>query len=143
MFGPPLIVSTPGTTQSPCQSQGYKNRYSELLELQKQAEKKGVIFLAIMPPNICDPKKIPLDALGGRSIEPRKALTAGQPVTLRRGCNTLIGPCDAADAAQDFSLLRKNSTLRLGNFSTSTRPKFTPEEKMERAVNWMRREKLL
>ena len=116
MFGPPKVVPTPAITQSPCQFASYTKRYAELLQLQKKAEKDGVAFSAIMPPNICGPGKIPLDAHGGRDIEVHKAHAAGQPVKLSTGCNTLVGPCDACDIAQGFALAVENRDAAAGEF---------------------------
>ncbi len=206
MFGSPLVVPTPPNTQSACSFPGYASRYDELLELQKKTALDGVAFSAIMPPNICGPGKIPLEAHGGRSIQVHKAHAAGQPVKLPTGCNTLIGPCDAADVAQGFALVVEKRDAAAGNFfnvgsayslpaiefvkayadiyetdipiefvpyedyvqkilpdpganyhflqhmlpdiskiqtKLGYKPKFTPEQTMERAVNWMRDEKLL
>ena len=102
MFGPPKVVPTPAKTQGPCPFKGYAIRYNELLFTQKLAEKEGMKFTAIMPPNICGPGKIPLDGHGGRDLEVHKAHLEGKPVKLFHGCNTLVGPCDAEDVAQGF-----------------------------------------
>lgn len=104
MFGPPRVVPTPEKTQEPCPFEGYATRYSELLSTKEQAEKDGVMFTAVMPPNICGPGKIPLDGHGGRGLEVHKAHVQGKPVKLPHGCNTLIGPCDAEDVARGFFL---------------------------------------
>lgn len=104
MFGPPRVVPTPEETHGPCPFEGYALRYSEMLSTKDQAERDGVAFSAVMPPNICGPGKIPLDGHGGRDLEVHKAHLRGEPVKLPRGCNTLIGPCDAEDVAQGFFL---------------------------------------
>lgn len=206
MFGPPKVVPTPEKTQGPCQFAGYAQRYDELLSTRKQARRDGVMFTAIMPPNICGPNKIPLDGHGGRSLEAHKAHMRGEPVKLAKGCNNLIGPCDAEDIAQGFFLAACQgeaaageifnvgseysltapefiegygqiygskipieyvshdefygsvlpdvgaythfSQHMLGDISKirsklSYEPKYTPEETMERAVGWMKREKML
>ncbi len=108
MFGPPTVVPTPPVTQNPCEFGGYARRYKEMLVIQKQATKDGRAFSAIMPPNICGPGKIPIDGKGGRDIEVHKSHMRGEPVTLPIGCNTLIGPCDAADIAKAFLLAVQN-----------------------------------
>ncbi len=207
MFGPPRIVPTPEITQGPCEiSKPYAIRYQELLDTRKRARTDGVAFTAIMPPNICGPGKIPLEARGGRDIEVHRAHAAGEPVSLPIGCNTLIGPCDAVDVAQGFFLSVHNRDAAAGEIFnvgsgyslTATQfiqtyaeiyktdipiefvppreffevimpaqganfhfrehmlpdiskiraklgyqPQFTPEETMERGVNWMRKHKLL
>lgn len=206
MFGPPKVVPTPEKTQGPCQFEGYAVRYSELLSIRQQAEQDGVMFTAIMPPNICGPGKIPLDGHGGRDLEVHKAHMQGQPVKIFEGCNTLIGPCDAEDIAQGFFLASCQGEAAAGeifnvgsaysltapqfietygqiygskipiefvssesffgsvlpaagasaHFSQHMlpdiskirsklgyKPKYSPEETMERAVGWMKRQKLL
>lgn len=116
MFGPPQSAPTPETTQGPCEFSGYAQRYSELLAIQKSAADDGRAFTAIMPPNIAGPGKIPLDLLGGRSLDLHKAHQAGKPVPLPQGCNTLIGPCDAEDIARAFALAVDNRTQAAGHF---------------------------
>ena len=206
MFGPPKLIPTPEETQGLCPFEGYAIRYSELLSTKQQAERDGVTFTAIMPPNICGPGKIPLDGHGGRGLEVHKAHMQGKPVKLPQGCNTLIGPCDAEDVAQGFFLAVCQRNAAAGEifnvgasysltapqfietygqiygckipieFVTSEaffgsvlpelganyhfsqhmlpdisklrsklnyEPKYSPEETMERAVEWMKMQKLL
>ena len=206
MFGKPKVVPTPEITQGPCQFEGYAQRYSEMLATKKQAEKDGVMFTGIMPPNICGPGKIPLDGHGGRSLEVHKAHARGEAVKLAKNCNNLIGPCDAEDVAQGFFLAACQSKAAAGEifnvgsaysltapefieaygkiygskipiefvshdeFYSSVlpdvganthfsqhmmpdiskirgklgyKPKYSPEETMERAVGWMKKQKLL
>lgn len=206
MFGSPKVVPTPEITQGPCPFEDYAQRYSEMLSTKEQAERDGVMFTAIMPPNICGPGKIPLDGHGGRDLEVHKAHMQGKPVKLAQGCNTLIGPCDAEDIAQGFFLAACQSEAAAGeifnvgssysltapqfietyakiygckipiefvsneaffgsvlpdlgaNYHFSQHmlpdtskiraklnyePKYSPEEAMERAVEWMKRRKLL
>jgi nucleoside-diphosphate-sugar epimerase len=104
MFGPPLTVPTPPETQGPCQFEEYTLRYKELHQIKKQAKSDGVAFTAVMPPNICGPGKVPIDALGGRDVQVHQAMKEGKPVYLPEGCNTLVGPCDTADIADIFAL---------------------------------------
>jgi len=104
MFGEPRVVPTPEVTQSPCEFDAYATRYAELQEVNARSRRDGMPFSAIMPPNICGPGKIPLDALGGRSAEMHRAHSKGEPVTLPAPGNTLIGPCDAEDVARGFLL---------------------------------------
>ena len=206
MFGPPKVVPTPDETQGPCPFEGYAMRYSELLSTRQQAKIDGVIFTAIMPPNVCGPRKIPLDGYGGRSLEVHKAHMQGKPVKLFQNCNTLIGPCDAEDIARGFFLAVSKPEAAAGeifnvgaSYSLTTPqfietyaqiygckipidfvsheeyfgsvlpelganyhftqhmlpdiskissklgyiPKYSPEETMERGVDWMKSQKLL
>ncbi|KPK86531.1 MAG: hypothetical protein AMJ81_01055 [Phycisphaerae bacterium SM23_33] len=102
MLGPPAVVPTPEVRFGPALVEAYQRRMDELVELQRCARRDGVAFTAILPPNICGPGKVPLEMSGGRDIEVHRAHARGEPVTLFRGCNTLIGPCDAEDVAQGF-----------------------------------------
>jgi len=104
MFGPPRTIPTPDTTQSPCESEGYAQRYRQIQATRDKAARDGIAFTAIMPPNICGPGKIPLDGHGGRGADVHKAHIQGTPVKLPLGCNTSIGPCDAEDIARAFCL---------------------------------------
>ena len=102
MFGEPVVVPTPEETQNECVFEGYKERYSQILQLIEKGREDGVAFTAIMPPNICGPGKVPLDCLGGRDPELHKAHAAGKEVILPDGPEALIGPCDADDIADCF-----------------------------------------
>lgn len=104
MFGRPNIVPTPEIKQSECPFVNYAKRYSQIEEMQSESGKYKAVFTAIMPPNICGPGKIPLDTLGGRSIDVHRALMRGETVYLPEGPETLISPCDAYDLAMLFSL---------------------------------------
>jgi nucleoside-diphosphate-sugar epimerase len=104
MFGPPVVVPTPPETQGPCQFDVYTLRYREIQETRKQARQDGIAFTAVMPPNVCGPGKIPIDAKGGRDIQVHQSMKEGRPVFLPEGCNTLVGPCDAVDIADIFAL---------------------------------------
>jgi nucleoside-diphosphate-sugar epimerase len=104
MFGEPKVVPTPEEAQSPCPFEGYAVRYRELLETRSRASADGIAFTAIMPPNICGPGKVPLEARGGRSLEVHAAHRRGEPVPLPEPGQTLIGPCDAEDVARAFFL---------------------------------------
>ena len=206
MYGEPKVVSTPETTQGPCEFEGYATRYAELQEVVDRSRRDGMPFTAIMPPNICGPGKIPLDGMGGRSAEVHKAHRKGQPVPLPEPGAVLIGPCDAEDVARGFFLAALQPEAAAGEIFnvgsayalTATRfvevygeiygstipiewvswktyaeevspdpganyhfrahmcpdiskirsalgytPRYTPEETMERAVAWMRREGMI
>ena len=122
MFGEPVIVPTPETTQNDCLFDGYKERYSEIIELIEIGHRDGIAFTAIMPPNICGPGKIPLDCLGGRDIEQHKAHAAGKTVILPDGPDALIGPCDADDIADCFvraALNRQKAAYRIFNVASA------------------------
>jgi nucleoside-diphosphate-sugar epimerase len=108
MFGEPRSVPTPDETQGPCPFEGYAKRYEEMQQLQAQAAKDGIPFTAIMPPNICGPRKIPLEGLGGRSLDVHKSHQRGEPVPLPAPGSNLVGPCDAEDIAQAFALAAAN-----------------------------------
>ena len=103
MYGEPRVVPTPEETQNDCiVSEDYKKRYFELLKLLEISKKDNIAFTAIMPPNICGPGKIPIDCLGGRSIDVHRDHAAGKEVILPDGPDVLIGPCDAEDIASCF-----------------------------------------
>jgi nucleoside-diphosphate-sugar epimerase len=104
MLGQARVVPTPPVAQGPCEFAGYAKRFQEMLETKETARRQGLAFTAVMPPNICGPGKIPLDAVGGRSLENHRAMRAGRPQILPEGCNTLIGPADAEDIASIFAL---------------------------------------
>jgi len=130
MFGPPKVVPTPPEAQGPCEFEGYAMRYREMLAVKEQAKSDGVALTAIMPPNICGPGKIPLDNLGGRDAHLHRAMMQGQPALLPRGCNTLIGPCDAEDIARCFALAVENrdsaadEVFNVGSAYALTAPEF-------------------
>jgi nucleoside-diphosphate-sugar epimerase len=102
MYGEPRVIPTPEQTQNECLFDGYKHRYSEILELVEMSRRDGVAFTAIMPPNISGPGKIPLECHGGRSLEIHKDHARGKEVVLPDGADVLIGPCDAEDIADCF-----------------------------------------
>ena len=108
MFGEARVVPTPEETQNECIFEGYAVRYRELLETRDRAKRDGFLFAAVMPPNIAGAGQIPLDCLGGRSIEVHKAHQRGEPVPLPEPGETLIGPCDAEDVARGFFLAVKH-----------------------------------
>ena len=114
MFGEPRVVPTPEETQTECPFEGYALRYRELLETRERAAADGIAFTAIMPPNICGPGKIPLEARGGRSLEVHAAHRRGEPVPLPEPGQTLIGPCDAEDVAQGFFLAHQRREAAAG-----------------------------
>ena len=102
MFGEARVVPTPELTQNSCVFDGYQKRYSEILKLIEISQKDGIAFTAIMPPNICGPGKIPIDCLGGRSLDLHRNHADGKEVVLPDGPDALIGPCDAEDIADCF-----------------------------------------
>lgn len=104
MFGRPNVVPTPEITQSECPFPNYAKRYSQIEKMRSESGKYKAFFTAIMPPNICGPGKIPLDTMGGRSIEVHRAVMNGATVYLPDGPETLISPCDAYDLAMLFAL---------------------------------------
>jgi nucleoside-diphosphate-sugar epimerase len=67
-----------------------------------------------MPPNICGPGKVPLDGVGGRSIEVHKAHQRGEAVILPYPGTNLIGPCDAEDVARGFACAIANRDASAG-----------------------------
>jgi len=200
MFGRAKVVPTPEITQTECPFPDYQRRYSQLLQILELSKNEGFAVSAIMPPNICGPGKIPLDGMGGRSLELHQAHQHGEEVTLPYPGTNLIGPCDAEDVARGFFCAVKdresaageifnvgsayaltaerfittygeiyNTTIPIRYVSAQTyiteispelganfhflehmcpdiskissrlgyRPRYTPEEAMERAVRWM------
>ena len=104
MFGRPRIIPTPEIAFEKCFDEGYKNRFEEILTMQKESGKKKAVFTAIMPPNICGPGKIPVDQYGDRSLDYHKQMLNGEVVYIPDGPECTIGPCDAEDIAELFSL---------------------------------------
>lgn len=104
MYGKPTIVPTPEQFFSPCRAESYARRFEELQSLFEQYRDCGPALTAIMPPNICGPGKVPLEAHGGRSLDVHRAHRAGEKVFLPDGPEALIGPCDAEDIAACFLL---------------------------------------
>lgn len=104
MFGKPKVVPTPEETQGPCPFAGYAHRYADLCDLLQTSGTDGTVFTAIMPPNIAGPGKIPLDCLGGRSLDLHRGYARGAEVVLPDGPDALVGPCDAEDIARCLAL---------------------------------------
>jgi nucleoside-diphosphate-sugar epimerase len=102
MFGRPKIVPTPETMQTPCPFEGYETRYKQMLDVLQLSAESDISVSAIMPPNICGPGKVPLDGMGGRSIEVHRAHQQGEEVCLPYPGTNLVGPCDADDVARGF-----------------------------------------
>ncbi len=122
MFGEAKMVPTPEETQNDCVFEAYKKRYSEILQLIEISKKDGVAFTAIMPPNICGPGKIPIDCLGGRSLDLHRDHAKGKEVVLPDGPDALIGPCDAEDIADCFvkaALNRNKSANQIFNVGSA------------------------
>lgn len=114
MFGRPKQIPTPEIFQSKCPFQYYVTRYEQIGEMLKQSQTSKTSFTAIMPPNICGPGKIPLDTMGGRSVEVHSANMRGEVVYLPEGPEALIAPCDAYDLAALFSLAVNNRKASAG-----------------------------
>ncbi|MFA6665357.1 MAG: NAD(P)-dependent oxidoreductase [Armatimonadota bacterium] len=114
MFGRPKVVPTPEITQTPCPFDGYQSRYNDMLSAIELSKKDGISFSAVMPPNICGPGKIPLEGMGGRSIEVHRAHRRGEEVVLPFPGTNLVGPCDADDVARVFFCALKNSAAAAG-----------------------------
>ncbi len=114
MFGRPKVVPTPEVTQTECPFEGYRRRYSQLLQTIELSQQAGLAFTAVMPPNICGPGKIPLEGMGGRSLEVHQAHQRGEEVTLPYPGTNLIGPCDAEDVARGFFCAVKNREKAAG-----------------------------
>lgn len=116
MLGPPTTVPAPEVRVGPALSEPYERRMDELCGLQRRCRRDGVAFTAILPPNICGPGKVPLEMRGGRDVEAHRAMARGEPVKLFRGCNALIGPCDAQDVAEGFALALEKPDPAAGEF---------------------------
>lgn len=114
MFGRPKVVPTPPEPQTECPFDGYKTRYAQMREVIAQSVVDGFCANAVMPPNICGPGKIPLDGMGGRSLDVHCAHQRGERVVLPAPGNNLVGPCDAQDVAQGFYLSIKNPEAAAG-----------------------------
>ena len=114
MYGKPTVVPTPECFFSPCFSEGYARRFEEMQSLFERFHDSGPAFTTIMPPNICGPGKIPLEGMGGRSIEVHKAHARGEEVPLPAGPKALVGPCDAEDIAHCFALAIENRDAARG-----------------------------
>jgi len=114
MFGRPKVVPTPELTQTECPFADYQRRYSELLQTLDLSKQDGLAFTAIMPPNICGPGKIPLDGMGGRSLEVHQAHQRGEELPLPYPGTNLIGPCDAEDVAYGFFCALRNRESATG-----------------------------
>jgi nucleoside-diphosphate-sugar epimerase len=102
MWGRPKVVPTPESPQTPCPFEGYAQRLAELFQTLERSRAVGPSLSAIMPPNICGPGKIPLEASGGRSLQVHQAHRRGETVILPAPGTNLIGPCDAEDVARGF-----------------------------------------
>ena len=101
MYGAPEVVPTPETTQNNCVFAGYKARFDDIIGMVNDDKCR---FTAIMVPNVCGPGKIPLEYMGGRSIDVHKAHKNGAKIFLPDGAETLISPTDAYDLAMLFAL---------------------------------------
>jgi nucleoside-diphosphate-sugar epimerase len=114
MLGAPTVVPAPETFFGEALGPSYQRRRAIMQETFQRAPGAGLPLTAVFPPNICGPGKVPLDTVGGRSVEVHRALAAGKPVQLPKGLNTLISPCDAADVAQVFRLAARRPEAAAG-----------------------------
>ena len=114
MYGRPKVVPTPEFAQSECPFDGYKLRYEQLLDVIRLSRTAGVAVSAIMPPNICGPGKVPLDGMGGRSIDVHRSHRDGKEVCLPSPGTNLIGPCDAEDVARGFVCVLRDRKMSAG-----------------------------
>ena len=114
MFGRPKLIPTPETRQTSCPFESYELRYGQLLEMTQLASPDDIAFSAIMPPNICGPGKVPLDGMGGRSVDVHREHQQGKEVCLPYPGTNLIGPCDAEDVARGFVCALKNREAAAG-----------------------------
>jgi nucleoside-diphosphate-sugar epimerase len=114
MFGRPKVVPTPEVTQTPCPFDGYETRYAQMREVIGLSAGSGISVSSVMPPNICGPGKIPLDGMGGRSIEVHQAHQRGEEVVLPYPGTNLVGPCDADDVARGFACALRNREAAAG-----------------------------
>jgi len=126
MFGEPKEVPTNEKTQNPCPFESYAQRYQDIHKMIEQSPADGTAFTAIMPPNICGPGKIPLECMGGRSVEVHRSHAAGEEVVLPDGPDVLLGPCDAEDIANCFKLAVLNRAQASGQiFNVGSSPALT------------------
>lgn len=115
MYGNPSVVPTPEEAQSECPFLGYAARFKSIQKMCEESGKDGnAIFTAIMPPNICGAGKVPLDLMGGRSVELHKAHREGKPVILPDGPECIVAPCHAEDIADLFILALNNPVAAAG-----------------------------
>jgi len=116
MWGDPREVPTPEKACNPCFAEGYAWRFRLYERLMADLPSLGIPFTVVMPPNICGPYKIPLDGLGGRSLEVHRAHQRGEPCPLPAPGTNLVGPCDAEDVAQGFVLAVRHPERAAGEF---------------------------
>lgn len=102
MWGRPKVVPTPEVPQTECPFEGYKQRLAKMQWAIARSGSEGLVVTGVMPPNICGPRKIPLEGRGGRSLEVHQAHRQGEEVVLPYPGTNLIGPCDAEDVARGF-----------------------------------------
>ena len=102
------------------------------MKMVEESGKCRAVFTAIMPTNICGPGKIPLDTMGGRSVEVHKANMRGETVYLPDGPQALIMSCDAYDMASLFALAINNRDAAAGEiFNGGTEHALTSSEFVE------------
>lgn len=114
MFGRPEIIPAVEKAQAVCPFPNYARRFEQIQLMLSESGQRRAVFTAIMPSNICGPGKIPLDTLGGRSIDVHRAAMRGETVYLPDGPQAFIAPCDAADLAQLFALAVNNREKAAG-----------------------------
>ncbi|MHB9023322.1 MAG: NAD-dependent epimerase/dehydratase family protein [Armatimonadota bacterium] len=102
MLGRPRRVPVPEVAQTECPFEGYRKRYAALLAVMDRSRADGFPVTGILPPNICGPGKIPLEGMGGRSLDVHRAHRRGEAVPLPYPGTNLIGPCDAEDVALGY-----------------------------------------
>ena len=122
MLGIPDEVPVPEKSFTPPLGNTYPRRWDEIQEIFKRTERDGLPFTVVLPPNICGPGKVPLDLKGGRDVDVHKSHAHGEPVSLPKGINTLIGPCDASDVAQGFRLAVRHRDAAAGEVFNTGAP---------------------
>lgn len=115
MYGRPKIVPTPEVRQTKCSFEAYDIRYNQLLEVIEASKEADLAVSAIMPSNICGPGKVPLEGMGGRSIDVHRKHRQGDEVCLPFPGTNLIGPCDVEDVANGFVCALHNRENAAGN----------------------------
>lgn len=112
MYGYPHVVPTPeGESKEECPFNVYNIRYQQIKQMIDEAEQCKADVTAIMLPNICGPGKVPIDQYGGRNLQYHKDMQKGKKVYIPDGPECLIGPCDADDIADLFTLVINNRVV--------------------------------
>jgi len=112
-------------------AQATLGRLDDLQRAVERSGQEGLLVSGVMPPNICGPGKIPLEGMGGRSLEVHQAHQRGEEVTLPYPGTNLIGPCDAEDVARGFFCAVKNRERAAGEiFNVGSAYALTAEQFM-------------